>query len=348
MDIVLRESDRLDGIIRDFLDFLATPAHRSGRDRSGRRRRGDPPPPRQPGAHHDPNRPGISPEGTVKASVDAGQIRQAVWNLCLNAVEAMPDGGELRARVRTLTDAGTVEIAVHDTGVGIADANRPRLFEPFFTTKPNGTGLGLPSSTASPRNTAARSGWRPTGVPARPSPFSSPRRWSSSMVERVLVVDDDKSLREFPDHHPRTEGYEVEGGIVRPEALGVVAEAPIDVALVDSACRAWTGWRRSAGSRRSTRRSPSSFVTAFSTTETAIQALKEGAYDYLIKPFKVDELKLVVRKALEERRLRWENARCAEKSSSATPWATWWARAPRCRKLFSTIGRVAEAKRPSS
>ena len=83
------------------------------------------------------------PEGTVKASVDAGQIRQAVWNLCLNAVEAMPDGGELRARVRTLTESGTVEIAVHDTGVGIADADRPRLFEPFFTTKPNGTGLGL-------------------------------------------------------------------------------------------------------------------------------------------------------------------------------------------------------------
>ena len=142
MDIVLRESDRLDGIIRDFLDFsrpqrivrvetdlvdvveeilllLANRAPttiRIARD---------------------------FPEGTVKASVDAGQIRQAVWNLCLNAVEAMPDGGELRARVRTLTDAGTVEIAVHDTGVGIADADRPRLFEPFFTTKPNGTGLGL-------------------------------------------------------------------------------------------------------------------------------------------------------------------------------------------------------------
>src|SRR5262249_33926123 len=78
-----------------------------------------------------------------KAAVDPGQIRQALWNLCLNAIEAMPDGGELRSSVRAGGASGPIEVTVQDTGVGIPPGDRPHLFEPFFSTKPSGTGLGL-------------------------------------------------------------------------------------------------------------------------------------------------------------------------------------------------------------
>jgi two-component system sensor histidine kinase HydH len=85
-------------------------------------------------------------EPTVKADVDPSQLRQALWNLCLNAVEAMPQGGELRVCVRAVTpDSGrpVVEIMVEDTGAGITSAELAQVFEPFYTTKPQGTGLGL-------------------------------------------------------------------------------------------------------------------------------------------------------------------------------------------------------------
>jgi signal transduction histidine kinase len=85
-------------------------------------------------------------EPMAKAHVDPAQMRQALWNLCLNAVEAMPQGGELRVGVRTVTaEAGRalMEITVEDTGVGITAAELTQVFEPFFTTKPQGTGLGL-------------------------------------------------------------------------------------------------------------------------------------------------------------------------------------------------------------
>jgi signal transduction histidine kinase len=85
-------------------------------------------------------------EPTVKADVDPAQMRQALWNLCLNAVEAMPQGGELRVGVRTVTSESgrtMMEITVEDTGVGITAAELTQVFEPFFTTKPQGTGLGL-------------------------------------------------------------------------------------------------------------------------------------------------------------------------------------------------------------
>jgi two-component system sensor histidine kinase PilS (NtrC family) len=72
---------------------------------------------------------------------DVQQFRQAVWNLCLNAVEAMPDGGELRVTAEVVGDR--LEVRVGDTGEGIAREDFGHVFEPFFSTKLDGSGLGL-------------------------------------------------------------------------------------------------------------------------------------------------------------------------------------------------------------
>jgi signal transduction histidine kinase len=72
---------------------------------------------------------------------DAMQLQQALLNLLLNAVQAMPRGGTLT--VRACADATTVRLAVSDTGVGIAPEQQAKIFSPFYTTKHRGTGLGL-------------------------------------------------------------------------------------------------------------------------------------------------------------------------------------------------------------
>jgi two-component system, NtrC family, sensor histidine kinase PilS len=151
MEIVLRESDRLDAIIRDFLQFsrpphlVRVPTDLSGMldeillmlsNHSGLQ---------------DTEAPRVqmrrdTAEPVVKADVDPAQMRQALWNLCLNALEAMPQGGELRVGVRPVTpETGrpVVQVTVEDTGVGITAAELTQVFEPFYTTKPQGTGLGL-------------------------------------------------------------------------------------------------------------------------------------------------------------------------------------------------------------
>jgi len=80
-------------------------------------------------------------EGLPPLMVDADQVRLVLDNLLSNAMQAMPDGGVLTVRTRSV--GGWVEISVEDTGVGIAPEHLERIFEPLFTTKSKGIGLGL-------------------------------------------------------------------------------------------------------------------------------------------------------------------------------------------------------------
>jgi signal transduction histidine kinase len=81
------------------------------------------------------------PARPVEIVYDAQQIEQVLINLIQNAVQAMPDGGVLRVRLRPT--AGGAEFSVSDNGVGIATDVLPRIFDPFFTTKPEGQGTGM-------------------------------------------------------------------------------------------------------------------------------------------------------------------------------------------------------------
>jgi len=169
MGIVMRETERLDGLITDFLSYA--------RPRSPEFSRVDMGPLLQDLVKMiEASRPaGIAldcrVEGEVVAWADADQLKQALWNLGVNAVQAMPEGGRLTltagcrpGRAQDAADAcrngdfepgaagadapapfasGVVEIGVRDEGAGISPEVQERMFEPFFTTKPDGTGLGL-------------------------------------------------------------------------------------------------------------------------------------------------------------------------------------------------------------
>lgn len=79
----------------------------------------------------------------VFAKIDRDKLGQAISNIVINAVQAMPKGGELYISVRENSETNKAMIEIKDTGVGISQENIDRLFEPYFTTKPDGLGLGL-------------------------------------------------------------------------------------------------------------------------------------------------------------------------------------------------------------
>jgi signal transduction histidine kinase len=84
----------------------------------------------------------------VWVKADSNQLRQVIWNLVLNAVQALPGGGRLTVRIRSIAPTqaeggGRAEMEVSDSGQGIGPEDLQRIFEPFFTTKSGGSGLGL-------------------------------------------------------------------------------------------------------------------------------------------------------------------------------------------------------------
>jgi len=83
----------------------------------------------------------LSGDSSLKAYVDPAQLRQIILNLSLNAMDAMPDGGQLR--FRTYEDSGKAKVVVADNGIGMDDVVKEKLLRPFFTTRSGGAGLGL-------------------------------------------------------------------------------------------------------------------------------------------------------------------------------------------------------------
>jgi len=159
MDIVLREIGRLDALIRDFLQYARPAAPKLSPvalppllDEVAQMLENSLP----PGARLE-----RQAEPSAVALADPTQLRQVIWNLARNALEALEGEGVVRlsasrvpgapqdaaadGRKRGAEGTRSVEIIVADTGRGIALADLERIFDPFYTTKPDGTGLGLPT-----------------------------------------------------------------------------------------------------------------------------------------------------------------------------------------------------------
>ncbi len=123
----------------------------------------------------------------------------------------------------------------------------------------------------------------------------------------ILVIDDERSMREFLEILFAKQGHEVTTEAEVAGAIQRLSESEFDLVLTDLRLGHASGIEILEKVKEVTPATEVVMVTAFATTENAIQAMKLGAYDYVLKPFKVEELKLVVQKALEHRALVAEN-----------------------------------------
>jgi two-component system sensor histidine kinase PilS (NtrC family) len=140
LKIVQREAERLELLLRDFLSY-ARPTEPRLRPLSLRELVEE---------VTTLLRPTLPPRGIAlevelgadaRVRADGGQLKQVLWNLLANAVDATPEGG--RVRVALSRNGSEAVVAIADTGAGISSEDLPRIFTPFFTTKERGTGLGL-------------------------------------------------------------------------------------------------------------------------------------------------------------------------------------------------------------
>jgi len=123
----------------------------------------------------------------------------------------------------------------------------------------------------------------------------------SGKNHRILVVDDQDSMREFLEIMLTREGYQVIAARDGEHACSILDQERFDLVISDIRMRAINGI---GVLKKAKDRSPETIViliSAFATPETAVEAMKEGAYDYIPKPFKVNDLKRVVKDALKAR-----------------------------------------------
>ena len=127
------------------------------------------------------------------------------------------------------------------------------------------------------------------------------------LKDKILVADDEKSMREFLDIMLKKEGYKVTLASNGEEVMKLIEKDIFDLALVDIRMPRQDGI---SALKRIKTVSPETIVimmTAYASADTAIKAMKEGAYDYITKPFKIDEIKLIIQNALEKKHLQKEN-----------------------------------------
>ncbi len=125
--------------------------------------------------------------------------------------------------------------------------------------------------------------------------------------DKILVADDEQSMREFLDIMLKKEGYKVSLASNGEEVAKLVENDLFDLVLLDIRMPKLDGISTLRKIKATTPETIVIMITAYASADTAIKAMKEGAYDYITKPFKVEEIKLIIKNALEKKNLQKEN-----------------------------------------
>ncbi|HKW87076.1 MAG TPA: sigma-54 dependent transcriptional regulator [Nitrospiraceae bacterium] len=160
----------------------------------------------------------------------------------------------------------------------------------------------------------------------------------------ILVVDDDTVARDLLVEALRKEGYQVEAVGDGTQAIERGRQKRFDVVLTDIRMGSMDGLQVLREFKQLSPETPIVLLTAFGSMEGAIAAIKQGAYDYLAKPFKKEEIKLVVRRSLDHGRLVRENARFREELRERQELSPLVGSSPLMLEVYKLVARVSAGK----
>ncbi len=165
-----------------------------------------------------------------------------------------------------------------------------------------------------------------------------------STTGEILVVDDDTRMRELLAKVLVREGYEVRALPRAQEVLEALEEERVDLVISDIRMPEMDGLTLLREVKRLSPQTSVLLMTAFGSIDTAVQAMKAGAYDYLTKPFKMDEIIVVVQRAMEERRLRAEVQALREEVHTKYNFSNLLGKSKPMQDLFALIRKVAASR----
>ena len=160
----------------------------------------------------------------------------------------------------------------------------------------------------------------------------------------ILVIDDEEVMREILESVLASEGYRVKLAATGEQGREIAAREPIDLAIVDVMLPDGSGIDVLDELKKSDPELVAIVITAFASIETGIEAMKRGAFDYVMKPFKNDELRVVVANGMKQRRLVDENRTLKAALIDRQRFDVLVGKSPRMQEVYSLIQQVAPSK----
>ncbi|MDH4086174.1 MAG: sigma-54 dependent transcriptional regulator [Nitrospira sp.] len=163
-------------------------------------------------------------------------------------------------------------------------------------------------------------------------------------MEKILVVDDEQSLRDVLSIMLKRAGYAVTSAMDGEEAIELLNKEIFDLVITDLRMPKIDGMEVLKAVKSASPETVVLIITAFASADSAVEAMKQGAYDYLTKPFQVDEVQLIIRNALEKRRLTTENMLLKREMASQSSFAQLVGQSEAMQKVFDVVRKVADSK----
>ncbi len=160
-------------------------------------------------------------------------------------------------------------------------------------------------------------------------------------MPRILVVDDEEAMRESLNDWLKEDGYEVGLAAGGQEAIDMVRGEPWEVILLDLKMPGMDGLETLKHLKEVRPDAEILMMTAYATVDTAVQAMKEGAFDYLVKPFDPDEIEILIKKIVKQKELILENILLRKKLEERDQFDEIIGKSDAMQQIFELIKRVA-------
>jgi PAS domain S-box-containing protein len=262
------------------------------------------------------------PEDLWSLDADPGQLRQVIQNIAINARQAMPQGGHFTVKVEnvtlknpsmlpssSLTPGNYIKFSFEDQGTGIEDCHLSNIFDPYYTTKPGASGLGLATAHSIIQqhhghiSLTSKIGTGTTLTVYMPSSYSTPEPGQQCIPAitrnsrgRVLVMDDEQSIRRMVEDALTQFGYEVAGVQDGQAAIDLVSqsltnEQKFEVAILDLTVPGAMGGKEAIQHIRQLDPHIKAIVTSgYSDDPIMCDFQKYGFQGILVKPYKIFDL----------------------------------------------------------
>ncbi|MZG31308.1 MAG: sigma-54-dependent Fis family transcriptional regulator [Nitrospinae bacterium] len=163
-------------------------------------------------------------------------------------------------------------------------------------------------------------------------------------MNSILVADDEKSLRDFLVIMLKEEGYQVVTASSVEKAIKQIHENEFDLILTDIRMGRSSGIDVLDAAKDTLPDTPVVMMTAYASAETAVIAMKKGAYDYISKPFKIEDIQLIIKNALDKRRLTAENRLLKNTLNDHFQVSNVIGKFESIKKIFDLVDKVSQSK----